>query len=141
MTIMVILIKRLFAKQQRRRISRMKALEEDPTVFDYDGAYDKMKDAVIRAVLDDCRERKSKYIGPLKQKAKEREREHDIIYERKILKERSKDDHLFADKDKFVTGAYKRKLAEQAKWQEEERLRELCEEKDDVTKKSDMTDF
>lgn len=75
----------------------------------------------------------SKYIGKLLEKAKEREREHDIIYERKIAKERSKDDHLFADKDKFVTGAYKRKLAEQAKWQEEERLRQLREERDDVS--------
>lgn len=66
-------------------------------------------------------------------KAKVREREHEIIYERKLAKERSKEDHLFADKDKFVTGAYKRKLAEQAKWLEEERLRQLREEKEDVS--------
>ncbi|KAI3830239.1 hypothetical protein L1987_04375 [Smallanthus sonchifolius] len=46
---------------------------------------------------------------------------HLIIYERKLAKERSKEDHLFAVKDKFVTGACKRKLAEQAKWLEEER--------------------
>lgn len=65
-------------------------------------------------------------------KAKVREREHEIIYERKLAKERSKDDHLFADKEKFVTSAYKKKLAEQAKWLEEERIRQLREEKDDV---------
>uniref|UniRef100_A0A803MZF0 Nuclear speckle splicing regulatory protein 1 N-terminal domain-containing protein n=2 Tax=Chenopodium quinoa TaxID=63459 RepID=A0A803MZF0_CHEQI len=75
------------------------------------------------------------------EKAKKREKEHEVVYERKLAKERSKDDHLYADKDKFVTGAYKRKLAEQAKWMEEERLRELREEKDNVTKKSDLTDF
>ncbi|KAF6140031.1 hypothetical protein GIB67_001772 [Kingdonia uniflora] len=65
------------------------------------------------------------------------------IYAKRIFfaKERSKDGHLFKDKDKFVTGAYKRKLAEQAKWLEEERLRELREGKVNVTKKSDMTDF
>ena len=54
------------------------------------------------------------------------------MYERKLAKERSQEDHLYSGKDKFVTGAYKRKLAEQAKWIEEERLRQLREEKDDV---------
>lgn len=67
------------------------------------------------------------------QKAKEREVEHEIVYERKLLKERSKDDHLFADKEKFVTSAYKKKLAEQAKWLEEEKLRQIREEKEDVS--------
>lgn len=74
-----------------------------------------------------------RYIQTLIDKAKVREREHEIIYERKLAKERTKEDHLFADKDKFVTGAYKRKLAEQAKWLEEERLRQLREEKEDVS--------
>lgn len=74
-----------------------------------------------------------KYIQKLIDKAKEREREHEIIYERKLAKERIKEDDLYADKDKFITGAYKKKLAEQARWLEEERLRELREEKHDVT--------
>ena len=73
-----------------------------------------------------------KYIQALIDKAKQREREHEIIYERKLVKERSKDDHLYAEKDKFVTSAYKKKLAEQAQWMEEERIRQLREEKDDV---------
>lgn len=64
-----------------------------------------------------------------------------MIYERKLAKERSKDDHLYAGKDRFVTNAYKKKLAEQAKWMEEERLRQLREEKEDVTKKSDISDL
>lgn len=74
-----------------------------------------------------------RYIQALMDKAKQREKEHEIIYERKLAKERSKDEDLYADKDKFVTGAYKKKLAEQAKWLEEERLREMREEKDDVS--------
>ncbi|KAK9289330.1 hypothetical protein L1049_008665 [Liquidambar formosana] len=118
-----------------------KALEEDPSVFDYDGVYDEMKEKVVRPRAQDRQERKSKYIQTLMEKAKERERQHEIIFERKLAKERSTDDHLYADKDKFVTSAYKKKLAEQAKWLEEERLRQLREEKDDVTKKSDMSDF
>lgn len=74
----------------------------------------------------------TKYIEVLMEKAKRREREHEIVYERKLAKERSKEDHLYADKDKYVTSAYKKKLAEQQKWMEEERLRELREEKEDV---------
>ncbi len=73
-----------------------------------------------------------KYIQALIKKAEQRQREHEIIYEKKLAKERSKDDHLYADKDKFVTSAYKKKLAEQAKWMEEERMRQLQEEKEDV---------
>ncbi|PIA32154.1 hypothetical protein AQUCO_04500031v1 [Aquilegia coerulea] len=118
-----------------------KALEEDPTVFDYDGVYDKMKVEAVRPLQVDKQERKSKYIERLMEKAKQREREHEIVYERKLAKERSKDEHLFADKDKYLTSAYKKKLAEQEKWLEEERRRELREEKEDVTKKSDITDF
>ncbi|KAF9590248.1 hypothetical protein IFM89_032026 [Coptis chinensis] len=58
-----------------------KALEDDPTVFDYDGLYDQMKED----------------IGSLMEKAKQREREHEIIYERKLAKE-----HLYKDKDKYI---------------------------------------
>ncbi|CAI0374310.1 unnamed protein product [Linum tenue] len=49
--------------------------------------------------------------------------------------ERSQDDHLYADKDKFVTNAYKRKLAEREQWLKEEKLRELKEQKDDDAEK------
>ncbi|XVF46984.1 hypothetical protein PTKIN_Ptkin03bG0072600 [Pterospermum kingtungense] len=118
-----------------------KALEEDPSVFDYDGVYDEMKEKVVRPRLQDRQERKPKYIHNLIKKAEKRKWEQEIVYERKLVKERSKEDHLYADKDKFVTSAYKKKLAEQAKWMEEERLRQLREEKDDVTKKTDLSDF
>ncbi|KAE9618528.1 hypothetical protein Lal_00047058 [Lupinus albus] len=119
-----------------------KALEEDPTIFDYDGVYDKMKEKVSRPLVQDREERKPKYIANLIKKAKEREQHRDIVYERKIAKERSKDDHLYADKDKFITEAYRKKLAEQERQMELERLRELQEERDDVTKKKDfLLDF
>ncbi|XLT50397.1 nuclear speckle splicing regulatory protein 1-like isoform X3 [Arachis ipaensis] len=35
-----------------------KALEEDPTVFDYDGVYDKIKEEVSRPLIQDRKERK-----------------------------------------------------------------------------------
>lgn len=118
-----------------------KALEEDPSVFDYDGVYDDMKQKAVRPLAKDREERKPKYIQAIMNSTKVRARESEIAYERKLAKERSKEDHLYEGKDKFVTSAYKKKLAEQAKWLEEERLRQLREEKDDITKKGDMSDF
>ncbi|MCO5546945.1 hypothetical protein L7F22_000384 [Adiantum nelumboides] len=82
-----------------------------------------------------------KYITKLLDKAKTRQQEQEIIYERKLLKERQREDHLYGDKDKYVTSAYKEKLAEQAKWLEEERLRELREQAEEVTNKGDLSDF
>ncbi|KAK7280651.1 hypothetical protein RJT34_25717 [Clitoria ternatea] len=119
-----------------------KALEEDPSIFDYDGVYDKMKEKVTRPLVQDREERKPKYIQNLIKKAKEREQYREIVYEKKIAKERSQDDHLYADKDKFITEAYRKKLAERERQMELERLRELQEERDDVTKKKDfLLDF
>ncbi|KAG2674361.1 hypothetical protein I3760_13G130300 [Carya illinoinensis] len=100
-----------------------------------------MKQKAVLPRVQDREERKSRYIQLLKEKTKEREQYREIVFERKIAKERNKDDHLYADKDKFVTLAYKKKLAEQAKWMEEERKRELREAKEDVTKKSDLSEF
>lgn len=73
-----------------------------------------------------------KYIHSLKVAAEKRQRNQEIVFERKLLKERSKDDHLYADKEKFVTRAYKEKLLEEQKWLEEERKRQILEEKEDV---------
>lgn len=118
-----------------------KALEEDPSAFDYDGVYDQMKGNQARPIQEDRAKREPKYIGKLMEKAKQRAREHDIVYERQLAKERAKEDHLFGDKEKFVTSAYKKKLMEDAKWLEEERVRELREQKHEVGNKSDMSDF
>ncbi|TKY50683.1 Nuclear speckle splicing regulatory protein 1 [Spatholobus suberectus] len=119
-----------------------KALEEDPSVFDYDGVYDKMKEKETLPLVQDREERKPKYIQNLIKKAKEREQYREIVYEKKIAKERSKDDHLYSDKDRFITEAYRKKLAERERQMELERLRELQEERDDVTKKKDfLLDF
>ncbi|VVB01120.1 unnamed protein product [Arabis nemorensis] len=118
-----------------------KALEEDPCAFAYDDVYDNMKQKAVLPRMQDRQERKPRYIQHLMKQADRRQKEHEIVYERKLAKERAKDEHLFSDKEKYITGAYKRKLEEQKKWLAEERLRELREEKDDVTKKKDLSDF
>ncbi|XP_011006795.1 PREDICTED: nuclear speckle splicing regulatory protein 1-like isoform X2 [Populus euphratica] len=96
-----------------------------------------MKQKIVQPKALDREKRESKNIKT----SMERQRQHDNAFEKNLATERSRDDQLYADKDKFVTAAYKRKLAEQEKWMEEERLRELKEEKEDVTKKSDLSDF
>jgi hypothetical protein len=73
-----------------------------------------------------------RYITGLLKKAKEREKAQEMVMERKIQKEQAAEAHLYGDKEKFVTGAYKRKLAEDAKWQEEERRREEREKANEV---------
>ncbi|KAK1299737.1 hypothetical protein QJS10_CPB13g01489 [Acorus calamus] len=108
-----------------------KALEEDPSVFDYDGVYDEMKEKIAKPLIEDRKEKKPKYIQLMIEKAKERKIQDEIVYERKIQKERSKEDDLFANKDKYVTSAYKKKLAEWQKWNEEEKMREAREKKDE----------
>lgn len=64
-----------------------------------------------------------------------------MVFERRQVKEREKEDHLYGDKDKFVTAAYKAKLAEDAKWLAEEKAREAEEAAADVTKRRDLSGF
>ena len=76
-----------------------------------------------------------KYITKLVEKAKIRKQEQEL------LKERQQEDHLYGDKEKFVTAAYKKKLAELEKWNEEERLRQLREEAEEVIYCCTFIDF
>ena len=59
----------------------------------------------------------------------------------RLLKERQVEDHLFGDKESFVTTAYKKKLEEDKKWQEEEKMRDKVEAEQDVRKRGHMGDF
>jgi coiled-coil domain-containing protein 55 len=60
------------------------------------------------------------------------------VYERKIAKEQALEDAemQFAGKEKFVTSAYKRKLAEREEWVRGEKERDKREKDEDVTKKT-----
>ncbi|MCL7025122.1 hypothetical protein MKW94_008369 [Papaver nudicaule] len=117
-----------------------KSLGRGPNGFRLRWELRSMKEETARPLMQDRQEKESKYIHTLMAEAKSRERAHELVHERKLAKERSKDDHLYEGKGKFVTSAYKKKLAEQAKWLEEERIRE---EKEDVASKKShgMSDF
>jgi len=119
-------------------------LQADATIFDYDGHFDGFQDTRKQKVKDQDEERverKSRYIESLMAKQKERDREQDIIYERRLLKERVKEDHLYGDKDKFVTASYRKKLEEDRKWLEEEKIADAKEAAEDVAKKGDLSGF
>eukprot|EP00884_Botryococcus_braunii_P012394 jgi/Botrbrau1/21155/Bobra.0061s0049.1 len=118
-----------------------RALAEDASVFDYDGVYDSIQEQRVQPKQAEKLARKSRYIEGLLQKAEERKKEEDIVYERRLAKERAAEDHLFGDKESFVTAAYKRKLQEDKIWLERERLREEHEAANDVVKKGHMGDF
>ena len=60
------------------------ALAEDASVFAYDEVYDSLKESE-KPKRQAQKERKSRYIEGLLDKAKERNREQDIIYERQCV--------------------------------------------------------
>lgn len=122
------------------------ALKEDANAFEYDAVFDDLERSrghKAKELANERVERKSRYIEDLMAKANARKKENDASYERRLLKERLKEDHLYADKDKFVTAAYRAKLKEDAKWLAEEKARDAKEEEEDVTRRgaSAMTAF
>jgi len=124
------------------------ALAQDANAFDYDGVFEEMKGArgggggaAAGPGAGEATRGPSRYIGQLLVKAAERERESEVVFERRTVKEREKEDHLYGDKEKFVTAAYKAKMARDAEWSAAERAREAAEAREEVTQKRDLSGF
>jgi coiled-coil domain-containing protein 55 len=117
------------------------ALAEDASVFDYDSHFDSIQEARAEPKQKEKMARESRYIASLLETAEERKREQDVQYERQLAKERAAEDHLYGDKEKFVTAAYKKKLEEEAKWKAEQKQKQVDEEQNAVEKKGHMGDF
>lgn len=99
----------------------------DPSVYDYDGVWDDMKSVdrqKQKAEERDAAERKPKYMESLLEAAEIRKRDALRAKERTLQREREAEGEEFADKEKFVTSAYKKQQAELLKMEEEERVRE-----------------
>jgi hypothetical protein len=93
----------------------------DTNIYDYDAVYDSLKPK--KKVTQEDLERKPKYMSNLLAAAAVRKRDATIAEEKKLAREREAEGEEFADKEKFVTSAYKkqqeetrRKAKEQA-WQ------------------------
>lgn len=114
------------------------AMEQDPSVFDYDGVYEDMQSASGKSerLMERRKEEKggekkqARYIQNLKRQAKLKDVENDRAYERKLNREREEEEKMFGKSEmKFVTASYKRKLEEQKRWEAEEELEDKLEEK------------
>jgi len=113
----------------------------DPSIYDYDAAYDSFsatrQAAEAKKPGDDGQ--KPQYMDKLRRMAEVRERDRKLAEEKKMQRERAAEGDEFADKDKFVTAAYKRQQEENQRLAEQERLREEAEAR--RNKGSGMTGF
>lgn len=100
------------------------AQDLDPTIYDYDAVYDSLhaKPASSTSIADV--EKKPKYMGNLLAAAEVRKRDQLRAKEKMLAKEREAEGDEFADKEKFVTGAYKRQQEEMRRLELEEEVKE-----------------
>ncbi len=113
------------------------AAEVDASVYEYDKVYDSFK-PTKQATKEDV-EKKPKYMKNLIQAADVRKRDLLIAEEKKIAREREAEGDEFADKEKFVTAAYKKQQEENKRIEEEEKKKE--EEESKKNKAGGMTAF
>jgi hypothetical protein len=117
---------------QASRAHVKKAEDIDPSIFDYDSFHDAkaaVTEAKKAAARQDAIERKPKYINNLLDAAAKRKQDQLIAREKLLQKEREAEGDEFADKEKFVTGAYKQQQEEARKLEEEEKKKAEEEEK------------
>jgi len=127
--------------KKQTKLNIQKALNEDPTIYQYDEVYDDMERNKNQSEINKQKEKKPKYIQNLLQTAERRKKEQEYRIGRMVQKEREAEGDMYADKESFITSAYKAKLEEFKKMEEEEdrmsRLEAIC----DVTKQQNMSGF
>ncbi|XP_034945098.1 nuclear speckle splicing regulatory protein 1 [Chelonus insularis] len=128
--------------KKQTKLNMQKALNQDPTIYQYDEIYDEIerkKDEV--KVVEKKEAKKPKYIQNLLKAAERRKREQEHRIERMVQKEREAEGEQYADKESFVTSAYRAKLEEFKKLEEEEARMDRLEAIGDVTKQPDISGF
>ncbi|KAM3967518.1 uncharacterized protein ACR2FA_010402 [Aphomia sociella] len=126
---------------RQAKIAQQNALMEDPTVYQYDELYDSMANKKEEKKAKVKEEKKPRYIENLMKSASKRKIENERRIERQIQKEREMEGDEFADKEVFVTSAYKKKLEEMSLEEEREKREEYLESIGDVTKQKDLGGF
>ena len=109
----------------------------DSNIYEYDAVYDSLKPQ--KKTTQDDVEKKPKYMTNLIAAAAVRKRDATIAEEKKFARDREAEGDEFADKEKFVTSAYKKQQEENRRLEEEERVREEQEAK--KNKGAGMTNF
>ena len=113
------------------------AEELDSNIYEYDAVYDSLKPQ--KKTTQEDVEKKPKYMSNLIAAAAVRKRDATIAEEKKLAREREAEGDEYADKEKFVTSAYKKQQEENRRLEEEERIRE--EEEAKKNKGAGMTNF
>ncbi|XP_023154899.2 nuclear speckle splicing regulatory protein 1 [Amphiprion ocellaris] len=134
-------IKKKMMKQTR--LEMQKALEQDSTVYDYDAVYDDIQKQRLegnKKILGGA-DKRPKYIHQLMKAVEDRKKEQERREERKIQKEREAEGEQFADKEAYVTSAYRQKLQEQKEEEEREKRQAAMEAALDVKKQRDLSGF
>lgn len=137
-------VKLELGESQKRQVkaAQAKAMAEDPTVYQYDELYEDMDSKRKESkVAKSKEERKPKYIEKLLETAEKRKKEQERRIERQVQKEREAEGEMYKDKEAFVTSAYRAKLEEMKKAEEEEKREEYLENIGDVTKQNDLGGF
>ncbi|KAL0114983.1 hypothetical protein PUN28_010507 [Cardiocondyla obscurior] len=125
--------------KKQTKLNIQKALNEDPTIYQYDEVYDDLDRKSDNASSQ--KEKKSKYIQKLLKMSERRKKEQEHRIERMVQKEREAEGEMYADKESFVTSAYRAKLEEFKKMEEEEAKMDRLESIGDVTKQQDISGF
>lgn len=102
-------------------------VDEDDAIYDYDALYDSMKSGEYEAVKlkeIDKKERKPKYMQNLFQMAEVRKQDRLRAEDFKLERERELEGDEFADKEKFVTSAYRAQQEELKRVKAEEAEKE-----------------
>ncbi|KAG1875235.1 coiled-coil domain-containing protein 55-domain containing protein, partial [Suillus tomentosus] len=118
------------SKAARKRMEQ--EMKVDATVYQYDEVWDRMQEVKLKqkeAKEVDSKQRKPKYIEGLLTTAATRRLDHLRAEEKMMQREREAEGDEFADKEAFVTQAYKDQMAEVRRAEEEERQREEAEKK------------
>ncbi|KAL2112675.1 hypothetical protein VUR80DRAFT_6831 [Thermomyces stellatus] len=104
----------------------------DKSIYEYDTIYESIRPKKKTAAEDEGGERKSRYMSGLMAASSIRKRDQQIAEEKRIAREREAEGEEFADKEKFVTAAYRRQQEENRKAAEEEKRREEEEGKNNI---------
>ncbi|GAB1867428.1 Coiled-coil domain-containing protein 55 [Camponotus japonicus] len=127
--------------KKQTKLDMQRALNEDPTIYQYDEVYDNMERSKSQSDISKEKEKKPRYIQKLLKTAERRKKEQEHRIERMVQKEREAEGEMYADKESFVTSAYKAKLEEFKKMEEEEARMSRLEAIGDVTKQQDISGF
>ncbi|OAF99367.1 uncharacterized protein CC84DRAFT_393867 [Paraphaeosphaeria sporulosa] len=128
------------AKESERRAKE--AQELDASIYDYDAAYEAIHARQLAkkaAEQEAAADQTPKYMEALFESAEQRKKDQLRARDKILQREREAEGDEFADKEKFVTGAYKLQQEEARKAEEEERKKQ--EEEEEQKRKYGMQNF